>query len=616
MIRHLRGAWARRRVLLPLVLLTATVVAGVVAVVGFAGAAGTSGALALPLLVLGAVAVPATARELATVRRGEIALARLRGLESGELQALLVVEPALALALGGALGVGAGAGGAWLAGRAWIGTDADPLGVDALLAGLAVVVVALGAAAIGSAAVLREPLVQQVSPAERPRRGSVAATFGRVLVVVAAVVAVYRARTATGTDPDWVVLAGPALVGLAAGQVVVGAVQLLARLAVRRPAGRLPVFLAARRVARLPDAARALHVVVGAAVVAGLALTGALQVDGWVDDTTRLQLGAPVQVPVDGATALEVLATTHAIDPDGLWLMGAVLVPSPGGPQARRAFLDTARYDRVVGPFLDGTAASGLADHVAELAADAPRLATGDRVAVTVAGVSARRSGRLLPVVDVGYRDASGAETRVRVRAEIATDGRPVSASAPLPGCAGGCELTDVLLRRGGDSTPLPWLLTGLDLGGVDALGLGWVADGSSVVVDGGLLAPGGRVARARSIGSLGATPVLTTPSVAAADRDRIASTGGDERETRVLDVLDALPLVGSDGMLADLPTAAAGAPPTVPAAEALVLARADTPDDVLAALAGAGGERRRRWPRPRRRRSGRPVRHRPGSTR
>jgi hypothetical protein len=51
-----------------------------------------------------------------------------------------------------------------------------------------------------------------------------------------------------------------------------------------------------------------------------------------------------------------------------------------------------------------------------------------------------------------------------------------------------------------------------------------------------------------------------------------------------------ALPLVEGDGLLADLPLAAAGAPPTVPAAEVMVLAAADTPADVLDRVADAAG--------------------------
>jgi hypothetical protein len=57
-----------------------------------------------------------------------------------------------------------------------------------------------------------------------------------------------------------------------------------------------------------------------------------------------------------------------------------------------------------------------------------------------------------------------------------------------------------------------------------------------------------------------------------------------------VVDRLPALPLVEGDGLLADLPRAAAGAPPTVPAAEVLVLARSDTPADVLDALTDEAG--------------------------
>ena len=62
MNRTLRGALARRGTLLPLLLLTAVVVAGVVAVIGLAEGSGTSSAVAVPLLALGLVAVPAGGR--------------------------------------------------------------------------------------------------------------------------------------------------------------------------------------------------------------------------------------------------------------------------------------------------------------------------------------------------------------------------------------------------------------------------------------------------------------------------------------------------------------------------------------------------------------------------
>ena len=156
--RTLRGAWARRGTLLPLFLLTVVVVGGVVAVVGFAAAAGTSRLLAVPLLLVGAVAVPATGRELAAARRTEIALARLRGLEGGELFTLLLVEPLLVLLLGAAAGTGAGLVVADLAARAWVGDPMGTPGADVAAAVAVVLVVALVAVLVGMAAALREPV--------------------------------------------------------------------------------------------------------------------------------------------------------------------------------------------------------------------------------------------------------------------------------------------------------------------------------------------------------------------------------------------------------------------------------------------------------------------------
>ena len=341
MKRTLRGAWSRRGTLLPLLLLTVVVVAGAVTVIGFAESAGTSPRLAVPLLLLGAVAVPATGRELANARRTEIAIARLRGLQGGELYTLLAVEPLLVLLLGGVLGILLGGVGAWLASLAWVGASAALPGPTAVVAGLAIVAVGLAAVLLGMAGALREPLSQQVSVAARPRLASTGATFASVLILVAAVVAVYRSSVVTSGDPDWVVLAGPALVGLAVGQLVVSLLRLVARLALGRTAqGALPGFLAVRRLARVADAATPVRILVAASVVAALAVTGATDVDDWTDDTARLRAGAPLQVELD-TDAVGALRMTRDLDPDGRWLMAAVLVPGQGSVPARRAFLDT-----------------------------------------------------------------------------------------------------------------------------------------------------------------------------------------------------------------------------------------------------------------------------------
>ena len=120
MTRSLRGAWSRRGALLTLLAMTAVVVGGAVAVLGFAEAAGTSRWLMSPLLLLGAVAIPSIGRELAVSRREEIGLARLRGIRGPRLGAVLLGEPLVTIALGTVLGLVLG----WLvartAGAAWL----------------------------------------------------------------------------------------------------------------------------------------------------------------------------------------------------------------------------------------------------------------------------------------------------------------------------------------------------------------------------------------------------------------------------------------------------------------------------------------------------------------
>jgi len=352
--RTLRGAWSRRHVLVPLLLMTTVLVGGVVAVLGFADAAGTATELAAPLVLLGLVAVPDTGRELARVRREEIALARLRGLEGRELVAVLAREPLLVLAAGGLLGLVVGAAGARVCAALWVDAPAGGPGPVALLAGVAVVAVALVVVVAGMHAALGEPLSDQVRATDRPRAAGIGTLFVEVLLVTGALVAVYRSRQATGPDLDLVVLAGPALVGLAVGQVLVWLAALAARPVVRLTAGGgLAGFLAARRLARVTESVQPLRVLVAAGVVGTLAWTASAQVSAWTDESARLRVGAPLQVTYEGETS-EALDLTRRLDPEGRYLAAAALVEDYGQAVARRAFVDAARYPRVVDGFVDG----------------------------------------------------------------------------------------------------------------------------------------------------------------------------------------------------------------------------------------------------------------------
>jgi hypothetical protein len=66
-----------------------------------------------------------------------------------------------------------------------------------------------------------------------------------------------------------------------------------------------------------------------------------------------------------------------------------------------------------------------------------------------------------------------------------------------------------------------------------------------------------------------------------------VRAPDGSERPASTVARVAALPLVGARGTLADLRRALAGSLPTSPSARVLVLARADTPEGVLARLRG-----------------------------
>ena len=396
MTRLVRGAWSRRGALATLVAMTAVVVGGAVGVLGFAAAAGTSRLLAAPLLLLGAVAVPSIAAELAATRREEVGLARLRGIHGARLWRFLLVEPFAAVAVGTVLGLALGALVTVVSTSVWLGEAGDPLDRAAVLTALGTAVGGLVIVVVASVAALREPLAVQVATRQRPRRATTVAVFLAVLVIVGAAVAAYRSRAASTGEPDALVLLGPALVGLALGQVAVWVLRLGARVATGTTGGRgLAPFLATRRLARADDLVTPLRLVVAAAVVATLAATGARAVDDWTDTESRVAAAGPTSVAVEGG-ALGAMALTRELDPEGEHLMATVVVPNLDRLAERRAYVDADRFAAVVGDFYDGTPVQDAAAAVPGLVSDLPDLTLrGDRL--TVSAASLRKGRRRQP---------------------------------------------------------------------------------------------------------------------------------------------------------------------------------------------------------------------------
>lgn len=619
MTRLVRGAWSRRGALTTLVLMTAVVVGGAVGVLGFAAAAGTSRLLAAPLLLLGAVAVPSIGAELAAARREEIGLARLRGIHGARLWRFLLLEPLGAIVVGTVLGVLLGAVVTVASTSLWLGDAADPLDRAAVLTALGTALGGLAIVVVSSVAALREPLAVQVATRQRPRRATTVAVFLSVLVIVGAGVAAYRSRAGTTDDPDALVLLGPALVGLALGQVAIWLLRLGARVATGTTGGRgIAQFLATRRLARADDLVTPLRLVVAAAVVATLAATGAAAVDDWTDTESRIAATGPTVVPVDGG-ARGALALTRELDPEGDHLMATAVVPNLDRLAERRGYVDAGRFASVVGGFYDGTPVATAARAVPDLAADLPDLALrGDTLTVD-ARVLEKESGSSrginLEVVYVGNDDSRQSAT---LDLPLGGAGARASRTVRLRGCEDGCELAGMSVRRlygegtnvfNFDPEPFVVLLERVAVGDRDLTDLTWKPDEGSISANENnrffddLVDPLRRITANRPDGlevaplPEGPTTLVLTASelpvrLLSADlEDPVPlDLGSDERRAEQLGSYAALPLVGSVGVLTDLSASSVASRPTVPSAQSGVVVAADTPDELLDRLVAATG--------------------------
>jgi hypothetical protein len=622
--RVLRGAWSRRGALTTLVLMTVVVVGGAVTVLQFAEAAGTSPWLTAPLLLLGAVAVPSIGAELAVARREEIGLARLRGIHGVRLWRFLLVEPLLAITLGALTGLAVGAAGTLLATSTWLDGSAPAIDRPALLAAAGIAGAGLVIVGLSAGAALREPLAAQVSARRRPRRATTLAVFLSVLVLVGAGVAAYRSRTGDG-EPDLLVLLGPALVGLALGQVAIWVVRIAARgLTPATERRGLGAFLAARRLARADDLVTPIRLVVAAAVVGSLALSGALAVSGWTAEQAAVEVPGARTIDASELGAMGAVDLTERADPEGRHLLATAIVRNESRLPERRAYVDAARWDDVVGDFYDETPARAASDAVSRLDTGmAPVQVAGDRLDVTMTGLEVPgvrtfrgpdgqdvRVGGGRVVLTLSFVSAANTSGAVAVNLAVPDDGTPVSRSVRVRACAEGCVVTGLSIDRDSngllDDSDFVVLVEELALGDDDLLAEAWTPDPSSVEsalnnrfirsyeppdviavnrADGLQLAllPGVPLALDLDLGPAG-VPVL----VADEDAPQALDLGGDDRVTEVLGVARSMPLVGTVGTLADIRASAVGSGPTVPSAEVQIVAAPGTPQSVLDQVAAA----------------------------
>jgi hypothetical protein len=547
----LRGIRAHLLPSLATLVLAFVVSAGAVGVVGASRVGHTPGAVAAMLALYGAVALAEQAARAVVDRSHDIALARLRGLHGASL-VTFAAAPLLTVSLVGA--VAGSFAGTWFAGRIADGWSVSyTVGTREVVVAVGILVGAWVTIAVVSAAVIHRPLLDALSVNPRRHASHWITTFLELLVVAGACLAVYEAHR---SESSWVPTIAPALVALAAGQLVMWVLTLTPRLG-----RRLGMALTSRRLRRDPDPGSVVRVLVAAAVLLAVTLTGGRAAAEWRDDAGRLQAGGPVVVPFEGG-ALRAYAAAHDADPKGQWLMAAVSVDDPTSPTDRRVFVDTPRWDAVVGDFVSGTSVSSATTHMPALASQVhPLMLRSDSVSADVTTTVAGGLGSAIAVTFLS--DAGFLHT-----AHLRFTG-PGTVTARLGPCAVGCSLQSVRLHGAA------FELGALTAGPTKILGTTSYAGGAGTVA----LAPSATAKTALAL----TTANLQTPS----NLQGIDGTGGP---VQVIGTVRAVPFVGRTGALLDLGRVILGSVGTVASAKSMVLARADTPSAVLAKLKGAGG--------------------------
>jgi len=549
-------------------LLAATTVLSAGALVVATAAAGDDArrTALVPLAALALLVAAGPATDLARRRRAELTLVRLRGGHGAGLSARVAGESVAVVLTAGVLGLVAGAVAVRLLHTRW---DLPEL-VEVPELVPAVVLLAALAAEAGAAAgvVAREPLQAAVRRGTWSGPGTTArfvALVAGVATVLAAVVAVYAAGT---DDPGSLVLAAPVLVGAATAQVVVWAVRGVRPAAARLAGSRsTAVLLGVRRALGEADAAR-LRSVVAAGVVLAASAGAVVATSGWADESARLRQGGPMRLELPDTTAQATLLLTRRLDPEGRWLMAAAVNDRRDEARFRTAWLDLERFVRVSAGFLGPTPADVDEALDALRAAPAVRPVTGDAVTMTATGPPGS-------TVTVAYVGDEGFVASVVV---------PVAGgTAPVGDCVDGCVVLSLVSSEAVE-------VSALSLGDADVLAGGWVDEDGAAPEDGALALDPGTTARPAAATAPEPLLVAGRPDFGdgAAEVDDV---GGSTRTVDQVGTRPALPLVEGAGLLGDLPVALAGAPGTVPAVRSLVLARADTPPEVLDALRDAGAE-------------------------
>ncbi|HET9840769.1 MAG TPA: ABC transporter permease, partial [Nocardioides sp.] len=289
-----------------------------------------------------------------TLRRGELALASLRGYGRKQLWFLGMLEPLVVLVVATPLGVVLGYLSARALARRWLVPDLPvPFILASALAVVGVVVVTALVAAVVVRDAVSEPLSSQIAGVRRPARAGRAVMIVRLaLVALAAAALVTAASRNHPAKPDATDLALPILLavasGLLVGLLVLGVAGLWVRWSSRRRA--LSSYVAARTVRRRREGTMVILPVTAALTVAVFAVGVSLAASTWRASAAATQVGAPLSFSTQ-LSLPRAVGLTHELDPKGQWLMAAAQ-DFPNADEATsvlqpRVIVDAPRLARV-----------------------------------------------------------------------------------------------------------------------------------------------------------------------------------------------------------------------------------------------------------------------------
>jgi hypothetical protein len=549
-------------------------------------------------------------------RRTEIALASIRGLGRRQMWTFGLAEPFAVMMLATPLGALLGFGAALGLSRLWL-VDGVPVtvGASSAVAALVVLAAAVFAAVLTVGRALREPLVLQLAGIRRPTRSSRWAFVAKAaLVVIAAVLVVGSVTSKRRSDPQSSDVALPLLLAAAVGLLTSAAAVFVARRWSRRTSVRRGVtgFVATRAVSRRREASLVILPLTAALAIAVFAAGVYAAAGSWRTSVAATQVGAD-QSFESPRTLSETVALTHHLDPDGRYLMAAgVTIDSDEG---EKLVVDSPRLGRVATWPSTWTPGQDGGDIARALAPAAPPLLfRGAQVGLTIDnGIDSGSEalGVSLQLMSQG----PGIPRRVFLGPfpdGVAT--RTVSA----PFCRQGCQILSMFI---GGSAATPLAMSGsLDLSELVVDGAtqpalvrasAWRADFSytgatpnatkvSAAPDGTLrvdidtegastlqgITPAyvptsrpvlmGRTADEKSLGTAGDVNVLDTGAV-------------NGLPVHVVGTADSLPIIGPHGLVIDYTMLITDQ--TIPdeSTQAYVLARGDTPADMIEGLRDAG---------------------------